>query len=133
MVQNVTRITDWKDLDLNFGRHPVTGDVSKLKGVEAIKRSIRNCVLYHFYEKPFNPSFGSNATKLLFENINPMTATFLENAIRETIRNFEPRGEVLGVKVIQKPDENGYEAGIAFKPVNLPEPLLVTIFLERIR
>jgi phage baseplate assembly protein W len=90
-------------------------------------------VLYHFYEKPFNPSFGSNATKLLFENINPLTATFLENAIKETIRNFEPRGQVLGVKVKQDIDNNGYTAGIAFKPVNLPDPILITVFLERIR
>jgi len=133
MAQNVTRITDWKDLDLNFGRHPATGDVSKLSGVEAIKRSIRNLVLSNFYERPFRPHIGSNAHKMLFENISPLTATFLENSIREVITNFERRGEVIGVKVKQLPDRNGYEAGIVFKPVNLPQPLFLTVFLERIR
>lgn len=133
MVQNVTKKSDWKDLDLNFGRHPATGDVSKVTGIEAIKRSIRNLVLTNFYERPFRSHIGSNAQKLLFENISPLTATFLENAIREVITNFEPRGQVVGVKVKQVPDENGYAAGIIFKPVNLPEPVIITLFLERIR
>jgi len=131
--QKVTRINDWKDLDLNFTKHPATGDVSKVSGVEAIKRSIRNLVLSNFYERPFRPHIGSNAHKLLFDNINSMTATFLENSIREVISNFEPRASVIGVKVKQVPDQNGYQAAIAFQPVNLPEPLFITLFLERIR
>ena len=91
MVQKVTRKRDWADLDLDFIAHPTTGDVVKKTGVDAIKRSIRNLVLTNFYDRKFRSYIGSNAQKVLFENINPFTATFLKDAITEVITNFEPR------------------------------------------
>lgn len=133
MVQKVTRIDDWKDLDLDFGLHPSTGDVSLIKGPNAISRSIRNLVLMHFYDKPFNPQVGSNATKLLFDNIGPLTAINLENLISEVIINYEPRAYLLGVKVQQVPDQNGYNAEVVFRVQNLVDPILTRIFLKRIR
>lgn len=133
MVQQVTRIDDWRDLDLDFGLHPATGDVSIIKGPNAIARSIRNLVLMHFYDKPFNPQIGSNATKLLFENITQITAINLENVISEVINNYEPRAILLGVKVQQVPDQNGYNAEIVFRVQNLVEPIRTRIFLKRIR
>jgi len=133
MVQNITRDNDWSDLDLNFGLHPGTNDVSKVKGPQAVGRAIRNLVLMHFYDKPFNPQIGSNATKLLFENINPLTAIHLQNAIEEVIINFEPRASIMGVNVKQVPDENGYSAEIIYTVKNLMNPIRTTLFLERIR
>lgn len=132
-VQEVVRENDWKDLDLNFGRHPGTDDVSKLTGTNAISRSIKNLVMLHFYDKKFNPQVGSNATKLLFELITPMTAINLQNAISETIFNFEPRAELLGVNVEAVPDENGYNAEIIYRPLNTLTPVSINFFLERIR
>ena len=132
-VQKITRKEDWKDLDLNFGRHPATDDVSVLKGTQAIARSIRNLVLMHFYDKPFNPQVGSNASKLLFELMTPITAINLQNAISETINNFEPRCDLLDVTVEPNYDENGYKAEIVFQPTNIMTPVSITLFLERIR
>ena len=39
----------YKDLDLNFGRNPVTNDLSKVEDVDAVKRSVRNLVQTNFY------------------------------------------------------------------------------------
>ena len=137
-VQKVNRRNDYSDLDLDFIAHPTTGDVVKKTGVDAIKRSIRNLILTNFYDRPFRSYIGSNAQKLLFENINPLTATFLKNAIIETITNFEPRvslfeDENRGVLVTVDADGNGYQVQINFIIINRGEPAIINLFLERIR
>jgi phage baseplate assembly protein W len=137
-VQKVVRKPDYSDLDLDFIPHPTTGDVVKKTGLEAIKRSVRNLILTNFYDRPFRTYIGSNAQKILFDNINPLTATFLKNAIIETLVNFEPRIQLLddddrGVFVQVDPDNNGYLVKISFIIINRGEPASINIFLERIR
>ena len=137
-VNKVTRKPDYADLDLDFVAHPTTGDIVKKVGVDAIKRSIRNLILTNFYDRPFRSGLGSSAQKILFDNVNPLTATFLHNAIREVIRNFEPRVQVLsddqnGIIVNVSPDYNGYDVTISFIIINRGEPATIKLFLERIR
>ena len=129
----ISRSPDYSDLDLDFIPHRTTKDVLVKTGADAIKRSVRNLVLTNFYEKPFRPGIGSNAVKLLFDNITPLVANFLENAITEVIKNYEPRVEVLRVTVVPDYDNNGYTARLDFVILNRNEPLTTTIFLERTR
>lgn len=137
-VQKVTRKYDYSDLDLDFIAHPTTKDVVKKKGFDAIKRSVRNLVLTNFYDRPFRPSIGSNAQKILFDNINPFTATFLRDAIEEVITNFEPRVKLRedtnnGIVVNINPDNNGYDVTISFSIINTGAPVTFSLFLERLR
>lgn len=127
------RQTDYSDLDLDFIAHPGTGDIVKKTGPDAVLRSIRNLVLTNFWDRPFRSYIGSSAQKLLFENINPMTARLLEQAISEVIINFEPRAILIDVRVFADPDNNGYTAKILTGINNRPEPYVTTVFLERIR
>ena len=129
----ISRSPDYSDLDLDFIPHRTTKDVLVKTGADAIKRSVRNLVLTNFYEKPFRPGIGSNAVKLLFDNITPLVANFLENAITEVIKNYEPRVEILRVTVVPDYDNNGYTARLDFVILNRNEPLTTTIFLERVR
>lgn len=128
-----SRTPDYSDLDLDFIAHPTTKDVAIKTGADAIKRSVRNLIMTNFYEKPFRPGIGSNATKLLFDNMSPLVSTFLENAIREVIRNYEPRVELISVVVQPDFDNNGYTARLDFIVINRNQPLTTTIFLERVR
>jgi phage baseplate assembly protein W len=132
-VQKITRKNDYSDLDLDFGANPITGDISKKIGEDSIARSIRNLIFLNFYEKPFQPSVGSNAIKLLFENINVMTANLLRDSIIQVIQNYEPRASLIEVNVTSKPDENAYQAKIIFRPINKKEPYTMSVLLERIR
>lgn len=133
MVNIVSRKNDYSDLDLDFMPHPTTKDVMKKNGVEAIKRSVRNLLLTNFYDRPFQSYIGSNALKLLFDNASPITASFLSNAIRETIRNYEPRVSVDNLEVKFDFDNNGYNVKLYFTILNRNEPAIITLFLERIR
>ena len=68
----------FKDIDLDFGRHPVTNDVNTIEDAIAIKRSVRNLIQTNFYERPFHPELGCGVRGLLFENYNPVTSVFLK-------------------------------------------------------
>lgn len=132
------RTPDYRDLDLDFRPHPTTKDVIKKTGDDAIRRSVRNLILTNFYDRPFQSFIGSNAQRLLFDNINPLTAGFLKDAIIEVISNFEPRVQLAndqnrGVIVTVDPDNNGYVAQISYIIVNRGEPGIINLFLERIR
>lgn len=133
MASIIARQPDYSDLDLDFMAHPTTGDIVKKKGAEAIKRSVRNLILTNFYDRPFSHNIGSNAQRLLFENANIITANLLVDAIKEVINKFEPRIILNAVEANFDFDYNGYNVTITFSMVNRPEPMITTIFLERIR
>ena len=124
----------YKDLNLNYTRHPVKKDVVPLSGAAAIKRSVRNLVQYGHFEKPFHPEIGSGIRDLLFENMTPFTANTLARKIEDVITNFEPRALLAGVEVIPRFDENQYEVIVEFYIQNAPSEIVdLTFTLERIR
>ena len=123
--QNEKRSTRvYKDLNLNFNRNAVTGDVSTLSDVNAVKRSIRNLLLTNHYDRPFHPEIGSNIPALLFENFGPITGNQLSRTIDEMITNFEPRARDESVEAIPIPDNNTYDVRIYFYVENMPAELV---------
>jgi len=124
---------DYTDLDLDFINNPTTGDIVKKVGDDAIKRSIRNLVFTNYYDKPFQSHIGSNVWKLLFENATPFTAAMLQDAIEQTIVNFENRVTVNSVQVVEDLDNNGYNVTLTYTILNRQTTLTTGLFLERIR
>tara|TARA_B110000503_G_scaffold92138_1_gene138996 strand:- start:131 stop:550 length:420 start_codon:yes stop_codon:yes gene_type:complete len=88
----------WKDLDLLFRVHPVTGDVVTRTDVEAVKRSVRNIVLTNKYERPFKPNFGTSLRELLFELNTSRQLKKAQRRIKETLEKTEPR--IMNVHVL---------------------------------
>lgn len=123
----------FRDLDLNFDVHPNSKDLITLKGDDAVSRSLRNLIQYDHYEKPFNPDFGSNIRRSLFENFGPQTATTLKNEITQVIQNYEPRVDVQSVNVSADTDENRYRVVIKYLVVNQATTRTAQLFLERLR
>ena len=127
-------VKQYRDLNLNFTRHPITKDISPITDAAAIKRSVRNLILYNYFEKPFHPEIGSGIRDLLFENITPFTAAALERKIKDVIVNFEPRVNLAGVTVIPNGDNNRFDVIIEFYIINSPNELTdITFALERLR
>jgi phage baseplate assembly protein W len=129
----VNRKPDYSDLDLDFLRHPTTSDVSIKTGNEAIKRSIRNLVFTNFYDRPFRSYIGGHVRKLLFDNIDSFTPQLIETSILSTINNFEPRVKDVVVRVSVDFDRNGFNVELQYVIKNREEPVITSIFLERIR
>ena len=124
----------YKDLDLFFGKKSATKDISKVNGVQAVKRSVRNLILTNIYEKPFHPEIGSGIRDLLFEPLSPITAFVLSQKVEDVIENFEPRARLVGVRANPDLDRNSYEITIEFYVQNAPTELVdTTVLLERLR
>jgi hypothetical protein len=66
---------DNKDLDLKFYARRGTmfedgirrGDVYKREDLKALDQSINTILMTNWYEKPFQPKFGANLRRMLFE------------------------------------------------------------------
>ena len=124
----------YKDLNLNFGRHPVTKQVQTLTDAAAVKRSVRNLVQIGQYEKPFHPEIASGVRDMLFENMTPFTAQTLSTKIKEVIENHEPRALLANINVVPRFDNNEYEVTVEFYIQNAPAELIDLSFtLERLR
>lgn len=131
ITTNVART--YKDLDLLFNVHPIKKDINKHTAEMAVINSIKNLILTNHYERPFQPELGSNVSKLLFENLDFVTAASLEREIQQTIANFEPRASVYRVRAIPDYDNNGFTVDMEFLIINRTEPITITFFLDRVR
>ena len=112
-VKRISR--SFKDINLSFSPHPVTKDLTVLRNENAIKRSVRNIVQTIPTERFFNSILGSEVRDLLFDNfIDFGTASAIEDQIKISIENFEPRVDNLEVNVEPRPDENEFEVNVIF-------------------
>ena len=130
---NISRQPDYSDLDLDFQINPITGDINKKKGVDAVKRSLRNLIFTSYYERPFNSSIGSDVPKLLFDNVDLVTASLLEDALKRLINIYEPRVQLSNLAVFADIDNYGFNVQMEYIILNTETPATFNIFLERIR
>ena len=132
---NISRnVRQYRDLDLFFGRKPISKDINIITDVENIKRAVKNLVLTNVYEKPFHPEIASGVRDMLFENMTPLTSIVLTKKVEDVIENFEPRVRLMSVSARPNLDRNEYEMTIEFFIKNFPTTLItVDMFLERLR
>ena len=123
----------YKDISMSFETNPLNDDLVSLSDTSAIARSIRNIVFTSPGEKFFNPDFGSRISESLFENVDNVSALAIEDEIKSSIINFEPRVNLLDTNVVPNPVNNEmnvtieYEiAGIDIPPQQLEFVLLPT-------
>ena len=95
----------FKDLSASFQTSPLNNDLIALKNESAIARSVRNLVLTVRGERPFQPILGTGVSRLLFENMDKLTASSIRSEIRTTIENYEPRVEIN--EILVEPDFEG--------------------------
>jgi len=134
MATTITQIaTGFSDLDLNFIMHPVKKDINRHTNETAVVNSIKNLILTNHYEKPFQPDVGSNVRRMLFENMDTITATTLQNEIAQTIKNYEPRVNISTLNVSPDYENNGFNVYMEFYVINKTNPITINFFLERIR
>ena len=112
----------FKDISLSFSPHPVTKDLPVLTNERAIVRSVRNLVETIPTERFFNSLIGTDIRDSLFENFTAVTPTIIEDQVRNTIRNFEPRVGEIGIEVDALPDSNRLEVKVLFDIIGLQVP-----------
>jgi phage baseplate assembly protein W len=124
----------FKDLNITFKPHPVTGDLTVVKDEAAIKQAIINLLLTNRGERFFAPQIGSSLNNLLFEMLDFGTASLVNTEIQNTLKFYEPRINILSLSTTPNFDENGFDVELVFEVVGREDiPTSVNFFLERTR
>jgi phage baseplate assembly protein W len=109
----------FKDISASFQVNPLTYDLIAIKNETAIARSVRNLVLTTQGERFFNPILGSKVSRLLFENVDEITASAIQEEITTTINNFEPRVNLLSVDVSPDYDNGEFNVTVRYEIVGI--------------
>ena len=124
----------FKDISMSFKVNPLTYDLIDIKNETAIARSIRNLVLTSNGERFFNENLGSRVNKLLFDSIDSITGSIIEDEIRTTINNYEPRVSLISVNATPNYDGNEFEVTIRYQIIGidvLPQQLTFALLPTR--
>ena len=109
------------------------GDLAKTVDEFAVAQSIKNLILTHKMERPFQPTLGCDIRKSLFENFTPQTITVAKQRIAETIGQYEPRAEIINIDASPDEDNNALNMTIVFSLINSDVEQTLGLVLERIR
>tara|TARA_B100000003_G_scaffold195446_1_gene197539 strand:- start:114 stop:515 length:402 start_codon:yes stop_codon:yes gene_type:complete len=112
----------FKDISATFQTNPLNGDLIAIKNETAIARSIRNIVFTLPGEKFFDEDFGSDISRSLFENIDDISANLIQDQIRQSIRNFEPRVRLRNVFADPNFDDNAFNVTIVYDIIGIDVP-----------
>jgi phage baseplate assembly protein W len=109
----------FKDLSMSFKANPINYDLIALKNETAIARSIRNLVFTYPGEKFFNENIGSKVSRSLFENIDEISSSVIKDEIENTIKNYEPRVNLIEVTVSPNYDNGEFNVTIIYRIVGI--------------
>ena len=112
----------FKDISATFQTNPLNDDLIAMKNESAIARSVLNIVFTLPGEKFFDEDFGSDISQALFENIDDISANIIQDQIRDSITNYEPRVRL--IDVITKPnfDNNQFDVSIVYEIIGIDVP-----------
>tara|TARA_R100000231_G_C5308401_1_gene159665 strand:+ start:175 stop:576 length:402 start_codon:yes stop_codon:yes gene_type:complete len=116
-VQRVSK--GFLDVSATFQINPINSDVIVTRNENAIARAVRNLVFTIPGEKPFQPNVGSNVSRLLFENLDRITASSIQSEIEDTINNFEPRVSLTEVTVTPNFDNNEFDCVVKYDIIGI--------------
>ena len=126
------KATVHSDLKMSFTKHPITGRLSNVTNIEAVKQSVKNIVLCNHFERPYMPKYGGNVIAQLFENADAFTEYQVKKDIRIAIENYEPRAIVDDITV-HTDDLNEMRVKIVFRMRNVQAPIALIVMVERVR
>ena len=120
----------YRDIALSFFANPMSGDVGKKTGADAVKQALIAILKTNYNERLFDPEFGTDIRGSLFEQMNPITEQRMRKKIEAAIARHEPRAEVLGVSVIAQEEQNRYEISILFNVASEAEVQKLTTYFD---
>ena len=123
----------YSDFYNNFNKNYGTKDIARITNDNAVINSIKNIVFTNKGERLYNPDFGTNVYKLLFENFSKFTSDTLRTDIITAIENYEPRAKINNVYVEQDIDNHGIVITLSFNTINSSDPITTSFLLRRIR
>lgn len=108
----------FSDIPLSFIPNPITGDISPLSEEKAVKGALMNLLRSPVGQRPFDPEYGTNVDKYLFELADPITESQINEDIAYSIEKFEPRVELVSITTVM--ENYGVDITITYYVKNIP-------------
>lgn len=123
--------TLYSDISASLAVNPVTGDIAQLDNKQSIRASILNILRTRKGERLFQPQLGTNIHKMLFEPNTPFTAGQINQELKSSIEDQEPRVTVERINTDAFPDEYGVKVFILCVIKDTTEEVEIEEMLER--
>jgi phage baseplate assembly protein W len=107
----------YRDLSLNPTVNS-EGDIATVTNRDSIKQALKMLLNTGKGSRIFMPDYGCRIRGFLFEMFDETTAKRLGNEIQETIKNYEPRVEILNVTVDMLFASSSYDVSVLYRIVN---------------
>lgn len=133
LQQTYEKSNIFKDFDLSFSVNPITGDLGTKSDVNSIQQSIKTLINTNFFERPFQPTLGCNIRGLLFELSSPVVVNDIKTVINDVLTNYEPRIDLIEIKVSDLSDVNAYNISIIYNLKNNKTINTFETVLKRLR
>ena len=118
----------FSDFGVDLQLHPGKRDIVRVTNENAVKRSIVNLLLTDYHERFHQPYLH-----LLFEPATEDTLSMLRHRILTCISKFEPRANVISLRVTTTADEHQIQVNLVFSLVNTSTPVALNLLLNRVR
>ena len=122
----------YRDIDLNFKRHPSTGDVSVRVDSNAVAQSLRTIILTNPGDLDEEPDFGVGVWGVLGENMTPAGVLTLKEKIIEQCSLYEPRAEISDVVISHDIENYTIRIRVMYFVSNIDQMQDVTVSVTRI-
>ena len=137
MAETITPRTRFEAVYSDFHKDlspiPGRGDIARKLNENSVREAIKNLILTDKGERLFQPNLGSDIRASLFENVTPTTIILLKDKVREVLRAYEPRCNLLDVEVLGDIDENAITVNVVFNVINSEAPQSISIGIDRVR
>jgi phage baseplate assembly protein W len=127
-----SRTKVYSDVDLSFAKK-ANGDIFKKTDAASVKQAVKNLLLTNHGEKPFQPRFGGDLNRFLFNLDTEFDEIDVEDRIATAIRNHEPRAIFRGAQVRLTPDQNSISIVVRFQIRSTLELVDLNVTLARLR
>ena len=123
----------YSDFVNNFDLNIFTGSVGKVINDRSIRQGLRNLLLTNTGERLFNPTFGSDIRKLLFENYTPFVEDELIRVIKFAVEQYEPRVNLIDVLLKEIPENNEIKIELQYSIINTTNIQVLNLIVQRVR
>jgi phage baseplate assembly protein W len=106
VIGSESTISDYKSVISSVG------DFKKIQDIEVILSSWNNILITPRRTYMFDPEYGSNLFKMIFEPSDENTQDQIVNEVVDTIRRYDDRAEIKEVRVLFSPNRKAFNISI---------------------
>lgn len=104
-----------------------SGDFKKLSGIKVVINSLRNLLATPLGSYPFDPEYGSELYKQLFEPADEITAEEIKHTVIDNARQFDDRIEITNVDTAFFSNRKGFRISVTIKRADIDEKIDIDI------